>query len=107
VHAVVTSAAVGVEKPHPLIFRTALDAAGTPTHAWMIGDNPVADVAGAAKLGIPGVLVRVPAFSADYIERINCSYGHGDWIGWQELCELRASDALQAVELILGYGDVR
>lgn len=80
---------------------------GAPTRAWIIGDTPVADIAGAAKLGLPGILIRVPQFNADYIERINRSYGRGDWLGWQELCVLRADDALRAVELILGHSGVR
>jgi len=29
-----------------------------PTSVWMIGDNPVADVAGAEAVGIPAILVR-------------------------------------------------
>lgn len=61
--AVLTSALVGHEKPHPAIFEAALDAAGRPEVVWMVGDNPDADIAGAAALGIPGVLVR-PATGA-------------------------------------------
>jgi len=57
--AVVTSAAVGWEKPHPAIFRAALDAAGVDaSDAWMVGDNPVADVAGAEAAGVRAFLVR-------------------------------------------------
>lgn len=55
---VVTSARVGYDKPHPAIFRHALEQAGHPERAWMIGDNPIADVAGAQAAGIPAVLVR-------------------------------------------------
>jgi putative hydrolase of the HAD superfamily len=58
VDAVVTSAAVGWEKPHPRLYAAALDAAGHPDEVWMVGDNPVADVAGAEALGIPAILVR-------------------------------------------------
>lgn len=58
VEAVFTSAAVGYEKPHPEIFRRALAALGSPESAWMVGDNPRADVAGAEAVGIPAVLVR-------------------------------------------------
>ncbi len=58
VDAVVTSAAVGWEKPHPAMFRAGLAAAGEPDEVWMVGDNPVADVAGAEAVGIPAVLVR-------------------------------------------------
>ncbi|MFD4555881.1 HAD family hydrolase [Streptomyces sp. NPDC058469] len=55
--AVVNSSLVGWEKPHPRIFEAALDLAGRPERVWMVGDNPVADVAGAQALGIPGILV--------------------------------------------------
>ena len=56
---VVTSGAVGWEKPNPRIFEAALSVAGVAAgEAWMVGDNPVADVAGAAAVGIRGVLVR-------------------------------------------------
>ena len=59
VDAVVTSAVVGWEKPHPEIYRAALSAAGVGVaDAWMVGDNPDADVAGAAGAGLRGVLVR-------------------------------------------------
>lgn len=66
VDAVVTSAAVGWEKPNPRIFSAALSAAGSPEEAWMVGDNVVADVRGAEAVGLPAVLVR--RFSAD-VER--------------------------------------
>lgn len=58
VDAVVTSAAVGWEKPHPRMFAAALAAAGHPDEVWMVGDNAVADVAGAEAAGIPAILVR-------------------------------------------------
>ena len=51
----VISEAVGSKKPDPLIFRTALDAAGRHGGrgpAWMIGDHPVADIAGAKHCGL-------------------------------------------------------
>jgi putative hydrolase of the HAD superfamily len=56
---VVNSAATGYEKPHPEAFAAARRAAGTET-LWMVGDNPVADVAGAEEVGIPAILVRSP-----------------------------------------------
>lgn len=55
--AVVNSSLVGWEKPHRRIFEAALDRAGRPERVWMVGDNPVADVAGARALGIPAILV--------------------------------------------------
>jgi len=53
-----TSAAMGYEKPHEDAFRIALTAIPNPSHVWMVGDNPNADIRGAEQLGIPGVLVR-------------------------------------------------
>lgn len=54
---VITSACIGVEKPHPAAFRAALGDV-KPDRAWMIGDNPVADIEGAANVGMHAVLVR-------------------------------------------------
>lgn len=59
--AVVNSAVTGYEKPHPRAFELALAAGGHPRVAWMIGDNPVADIGGAARAGLPGILVRTQA----------------------------------------------
>ena len=60
IYAVVSSAWVGYEKPHPNIYAAALEQAGNPSPAdvWMVGDNPVADVLGAEACGMRGVLVR-------------------------------------------------
>jgi HAD superfamily hydrolase (TIGR01549 family) len=58
VERVFSSAATGYEKPHPEAFRLALRACGDPAGAWMVGDNPTADVAGAEAIGIPAILVR-------------------------------------------------
>jgi putative hydrolase of the HAD superfamily len=58
IEAIVNSAATGYEKPHPEAFRLALERAGRPATAWMIGDNPVADVAGAVSAGLRAILVR-------------------------------------------------
>lgn len=54
---VVNSSLIGWEKPNRRIFETALDLAGRPERVWMVGDNPVADIAGAEALGTPAVLV--------------------------------------------------
>lgn len=69
---VLTSAALGWEKPNPNAFAAALDALGRPERVLMAGDNPVADVAGARDAGLPALLVRdVPehglAWAADRI----------------------------------------
>ncbi|MCY4110283.1 MAG: HAD family hydrolase [Chloroflexi bacterium] len=55
---VITSAATGFEKPNRRAFEIALEAAGNPDVAWMVGDNPEADVLGAERVGIPAILVR-------------------------------------------------
>lgn len=56
--AVVTSATVGADKPSPLLFRAALDAAGcAAAEAIHVGDSPNGDVRGAAAAGIRAVLL--------------------------------------------------
>ncbi len=55
---VFNSAETGYEKPHPQAFQNVLDTIKPCETVWMIGDNPVADIAGAAAMGIPGILVR-------------------------------------------------
>jgi putative hydrolase of the HAD superfamily len=102
-HAVVNSAEHGYEKPRPEAFRLALDAAGDPATAWMVGDNPIADIAGAAQAGIPGVLTRAPAFDPASIQRIEASYGRSRFPDWIGCCDKRASTAVEAVQLILSH----
>jgi putative hydrolase of the HAD superfamily len=55
---VVNSATTGAEKPHPAAFGHLVDALPDARALWMIGDNPVADVLGAERAGIKGILVR-------------------------------------------------
>jgi putative hydrolase of the HAD superfamily len=57
IDAVLSSANIGVEKPHPEAFTIAVAQYGNGTEAWMVGDNPVADIDGARRVGIRGVLV--------------------------------------------------
>jgi HAD superfamily hydrolase (TIGR01509 family) len=55
----VVSESVGVRKPHERIFREALTHAGvTPDRALHIGDDPVADIWGAGRLGIRTVWIN-------------------------------------------------
>jgi putative hydrolase of the HAD superfamily len=56
-----TSALTGYEKPNPDAFAIALRECRNPRVAWMVGDNPVADVHGAESVGIPAILVRTTA----------------------------------------------
>ena len=52
------SARVGYQKPHPAIFLHALELLGAdPRDAIHVGDDPVADVAGARRAGIEPVLI--------------------------------------------------
>ena len=55
---VFSSGLTGYEKPHPEAFRLVLAACGHPEHAWMVGDNPHADVEGAEGVGLSAILVR-------------------------------------------------
>ena len=58
---VVDSALVGVEKPDPAIFRTALDVLEvSPAEALYLGDLYDVDVLGANAAGIPAVLLVPP-----------------------------------------------
>ena len=58
---IVISYRVGKEKPHRMIFETALEEAGVaPEAALMVGDDYEADVAGAHALGMKAVLIRRP-----------------------------------------------
>lgn len=51
---------VGCRKPDPRIFELAAERAGAALDgAWMVGDNLVADVGGAAGVGIRSVWVRL------------------------------------------------
>ena len=52
---IVISGDVGVAKPDPAAFATALEALGVvPEGVWHVGDNPEADVAG-ARAGLTSV----------------------------------------------------
>jgi FMN phosphatase YigB (HAD superfamily) len=55
---VFSSALTGYEKPHPQAYLHALRECGRPAARWMVGNNPLADVAGAEAVGIPAILVR-------------------------------------------------
>ncbi|WP_032919362.1 HAD family hydrolase [Streptomyces rimosus] len=58
VHGWVVSETVGHKKPEPDIFRAAAATAGVPIRdAWMIGDSPHADIAGAHGLGLRSVWI--------------------------------------------------
>lgn len=53
----ISAADVGFLKPHPSIFEAALDCMGTTTRETIfVGDNPVADIAGAQGVGLQAIL---------------------------------------------------
>jgi putative hydrolase of the HAD superfamily len=55
----VISEGVGLRKPDPGIFRLAAQRAGQSLEgAWMIGDSPEADIAGARNAGLPSIWLR-------------------------------------------------
>ena len=59
---IVSSHDVGWRKPHRAMFERALELSGArPNEAFMVGDNPVADVRGAQVLGMRAVLRRTSA----------------------------------------------
>jgi putative hydrolase of the HAD superfamily len=64
---IAASARIGFEKPHPQIFRYALEQAGVePGEVVHVGDHLDADVAGAHSVGISPVLIdRRERFSPD------------------------------------------
>ncbi len=63
----IVSGTFGYDKPREEIFRYALKVAGTPDVAFMIGDNPFADIEGGLRVGMKTVLVHNNAESrADY-----------------------------------------
>jgi putative hydrolase of the HAD superfamily len=102
VHEVITSARCGYEKPHPAIFELGRRAAGNPATAWMVGDNPVADIAGAARAGIPGILVRTStADGSRWATMLDSRYADGDWRDWRRHCTIAAPTAEAAARLIL------
>jgi HAD superfamily hydrolase (TIGR01509 family) len=70
--AVFDSAIVGVEKPHPEIFRMALASAGVePSQAVFVGDTYATDIGGAQLAGMQGVLIdRVRAYPEAACPRI-------------------------------------
>jgi len=69
ISAAISSAELGYMKPHPQIFRAALDVTGVhPREAVMVGDSLAHDVQGARGVGMHGVLIargNVPVVDDD------------------------------------------
>lgn len=58
VDAVVVSSEVGARKPSPIIFQIAAEVLGVPSNTeWMAGDNPEADIQGAANAGLKTIWI--------------------------------------------------
>ena len=53
VDGVLISEAFGVKKPHPTIFASLIDALDIePAQSWFVGDDPIADIVGAKRVGL-------------------------------------------------------
>jgi len=116
VHATVSSARYGFEKPHPQAFRTGLIAAGLDPDpapwaaqrdgsryrqdAWMIGDNPVADIAGAAQIAVPGIWVRPTDMTDTNLAALDHRYRGSVWHDWRQHCTLTTMSLLDAVRIV-------
>jgi len=65
--AVIVSSAVGLRKPDPAIFKLCCDRLTVaPEQAVFVGDNPLADIAGAARAGL--VTVYIPGRFGSHCE---------------------------------------
>lgn len=63
---IITSAAVGIRKPHPRIFRVAMDSFhANPFQVLMVGDTLGADILGAFNAGLASIWVRRRANTID------------------------------------------
>lgn len=61
---------ISIGKPHPAFYKRVLGSI-SPENAVMIGDNPLTDIAGADRLGIPSILIgQHPAAVAPGVERL-------------------------------------
>ncbi|MFQ5794017.1 MAG: HAD family hydrolase [Candidatus Bipolaricaulia bacterium] len=70
---VITSAAVGIRKPHPKIFQQALARWDfPPSQVVMVGDTLSADILGAQRAGMPSILVTMDQNpeNVEYVGRI-------------------------------------
>jgi HAD superfamily hydrolase (TIGR01549 family) len=76
VDAIVDSRTHGRVKPHPTIFRAALDVLGVaPADAVMVGDSLEEDVEGARALGMRAILIDREDRHQDVEERLTDLYG--------------------------------
>ncbi|MGW7439523.1 HAD family hydrolase [Streptomyces sp. NPDC054849] len=63
VHAVCVSAELGVRKPDPRLFVTAAERCGVHPEngGWMVGDDPLKDIAGGRSVGLSTLWIGSPA----------------------------------------------
>lgn len=75
---VVTSALVGVKKPHPRIYELACTRLGVqPKDCRYVGDGGSSELTGAAAMGMSAVLLRVP----EELDEGTYRAGTDDWHG--------------------------
>ena len=107
VDATVSLGVIGYEKPHPEAFRLALEAAGHPSTVWMIGDNPIADVAGAERAGIPAIWVRTQDLTPEYVARESAVWAREPgWETWPSEVKRTAADLYEAARIVVETDDV-
>jgi putative hydrolase of the HAD superfamily len=71
--AVISSANVGYEKPHPAIYAMAKAKFPEAEEMWMVGDSYEADYVGAERAGMKAILVRKEHAGAErYCEGLGC-----------------------------------
>ncbi|MFI1281443.1 HAD family hydrolase [Streptomyces sp. NPDC020858] len=87
VHAVCVSSDLGLRKPDPRLFATAAECCGaTPGNGgWMVGNDPVKDIAGGRSAGLATLWIGVP----------------DRWPGDQPAPDRTAPTALAAIHLLL------
>ena len=79
IFAVVTSEEAGVEKPHPYIFKMALEKLDmSPAEVVMIGDNYKKDILGASELGIQSLWFNPNHVKKDISRTSISSFDHFD-----------------------------
>jgi Ni,Fe-hydrogenase I small subunit len=62
-------------------------------------------MAGASRVGIPGVWIQPSPLSNEAIEHLDASYAHSGWSDWRDHCHHTAKGPLEAAEFILQLGD--
>ncbi|MFG2230822.1 HAD family hydrolase [Streptomyces sp. NPDC048723] len=89
VHAVCVSSDLGLRKPDPRLFATAAELCGAAPHdgGWMVGDDPVKDIAGGRSAGLATLWIGTP----------------DRWPGHLHVPDRTAPTALSAIRLLLEH----